>query len=317
MENKPTLLVLAAGMGSRYGGLKQLDQFGPSGETIVEYSIYDALRAGFGKVIFVIRRSFEAEFRALFQEKLAGHIALDFVAQELDLLPAGFSVPANRVKPWGTGHALWVTAGKINGPFAVINSDDFYGRQSFRLMADFLRTPSPPAAATYALVGYKLANTLSPHGSVARGICEVDPDGFLQSVTELTRISRQDGQIRYAEPDGASGQLRGDETVSMNMMGFSPSVYGVCEKYLKEFLTQRGHDPKAEYYLPKMINRLIQEGLARVKILPTPAAWFGVTYPEDKAGVVAQLEALVKAGEYPENLWAETQNSQGQTSQRL
>lgn len=303
MTTKPTLLVLAAGMGSRYGGLKQLDHFGPSGETIIEYSIYDAIRAGFGKVVFVIRRSFDTEFRNLFQEKLSKHIAIDFVQQELEMLPAGFSEPRQRNKPWGTAHALYTTTGKIQEPFAVINGDDFYGRQSFHLMADFLRAAPSPDATTWGLVGFRLAQTLSEHGTVARGVCEMDREGYLQSITELISISRKNGQITYEEPDGRKGLLQDSDTVSMNMMGFTPAVYLFCEHYLKEFLVQHGQDPKEEFYLPKLVNRLIQEGQARVKVLPTPEVWFGVTYPEDKPKVVEKLQALVQAGVYPRNLW--------------
>jgi hypothetical protein len=303
MDMKPTLLVLAAGMGSRYGGLKQLDQFGPSGETIIEYSLYDAIRAGFGKIVFVVREKFEAEFRNLFHDKLSGRVAVEYVPQELYILPPGFAVPEQREKPWGTAHAVWVTAGKIREPFAVINGDDFYGRHSFQLIADFLRAVPDPDARTWCLVGFKLAHTLSEHGHVARGVCQVDREGLLQRVTELTRIRVKNGTIRYDEPDGNQGQLTGAETVSMNMMGFTPALYSFCEKYLKEFLEQQGHNPKAEFYLPKLVNQLVKADQARVRVLDTPEEWFGVTYPEDKPLVVENLKALVAAGVYPADLW--------------
>ncbi len=301
---KPTLLVLAAGMGSRYGRLKQLDPFGPSGETIIDYSVYDAVRAGFGKVVFVIRESLEQVFTEQFFTPLSRHIPVEYVFQELNYLPEGFTAPEGRQKPWGTGHAVMLAGQKINEPFAVINGDDFYGTQSFKIISEFLRNLPDPSGNQYAIVGYQLNSTLSDHGPVARGICEMNAAGNLRSVTERTSIRRTGRGIVYQDEAGNEGILSGDESVSMNMMVFTPSVFGYCRQYFGRFLEQEGKELKSEFYLPVLVNRLVGEGLVQVKVLPTTANWFGVTYLEDKPMVVGKLAALVKEGAYPEQLWS-------------
>ncbi|CAA9277752.1 MAG: Glutamate synthase [NADPH] large chain [uncultured Cytophagales bacterium] len=299
---KPTLIVLAAGMGSRYGRLKQLDPFGPAGETLIEYSVYDAIRAGFGKVVFVIRKSLEATFAEEIFAKLAGHIRVEYVFQELEYLPEGFSVPAGRVKPWGTGQAVLLAGAEVNEPFAVINGDDFYGAESFRGLAAFL-AGTDPAAADYAVVGYPLRNTLSDFGTVARAVCEVDAGGWLRGMRELTSIGRTAAGIGYRDAGGAEVPLTGEETVSMNMMGFTPSLFAHCRVHFEAFLREQGNDPKAEFYLPLLVNGLVREGKARVKVLPTTATWFGVTYLEDRPLVVEKIAALTASGAYPPRLW--------------
>jgi hypothetical protein len=300
---KPTLLVLAAGMGSRYGRLKQFDYFGPSGETIIDYSVYDAVRAGFGKVVFVIRESLEQAFTERFFTQLSRHLPVEYLFQELNYLPEGFTVPEGRQKPWGTGHAVMLAGQKINEPFAVINGDDFYGTRSFQIISEFLHNLPDPSGNQYAIVGYQLNSTLSDHGSVARGICETDAAGNLRSVTERTSIRRTERGIVYQDESGYERTLSGDESVSMNMMGFTPSIFGYCRQYFRTFLEQEGKELKSEFYLPVLVNRLVREGLVQVKILPTTANWFGVTYLEDKPMVVGKLAALVKEGAYPEQLW--------------
>ena len=300
---KPTLIVLAAGMGSRYGRLKQLDPFGPAGETIIEYSVYDAIRAGFGKVVFVIRKSLEATFAEEIFSKLAGHIRVEYVFQELEYLPEGFSVPAGRVKPWGTGQAVLLAGAKVDEPFAVINGDDFYGAESFRLLAAFLAGCTDPAATDYAVVGYPLRNTLSEFGTVARAVCEVDAGGWLRGMRELTSIGRTAAGIGYRDAGGAEVPLTGEETVSMNMMGFTPSLFAHCRTHFEAFLREQGNEPKAEFYLPLLVNALVRQGAARVKVLPTTATWFGVTYLEDRPLVVEKIAALTAAGAYPPRLW--------------
>lgn len=298
---KPTLLVMAAGMGSRYGSLKQIDRFGPSGESIIDYSIYDAIRAGFGKVVFVIRRSIVEEFKELFFGKFSDKIKVDYALQELDMMPEGTEVPADRQKPWGTGHAVWVAADKIHEPFAVINADDYYGMESFQRIADFLTGSSP---REHCLIGYRLRNTLSEHGYVSRGVCDVSPEGLLQNVTERTHIYRTSDQaIVYQDQEGKEVALSGDETVSMNLMGFTPEVFPVFERCFTEFIHEHGRQPKKEFYLPAVVNELITTGEASVQVVPTPDHWFGVTYPEDKAIAQRKLQALVEQGVYPENLW--------------
>ena len=298
---KPTLLVMAAGMGSRYGSLKQMDRFGPSGESIIDYSVYDAIRAGFGKVVFVIRRSIEQDFKEVFYNKFADKIQIDYALQEIDTVPEGVQAPSQRQKPWGTGHAVWVAADKIQEPFAVINADDYYGVESFRLMADFLSTPQ---LQTYCLMGYQLSNTLSEHGYVSRGICKVSDGGLLLDVTERTHIYRTAQQtIVYKSDEGEEVQLTGEETVSMNLMGFTPAVFPVFERSFTIFLENHGQHPKKEFYLPAVVNEIIGLGDAEVRVVKTPDQWFGVTYPEDKLIAQQNLKTLVKQGVYPENLW--------------
>ena len=296
----PSLLILAAGIGSRYGGLKQIDPVGPSGETIMDYSIYDALRAGFGRIVFVLREEIETAFRQTIAARFEHRIAIDYVFQELDDLPPGFSVPDGRTKPWGTTQAVLAADGVIREPFAVINADDFYGAESFRALAAHLQS----ATADYAMIGFVLRNTLSDFGAVARGVCQVDEHSFLKSIIEMTNIARDGSQAKSTASSGAVSELSGDETVSMNMWGFMPGVFAQLEKIFQEFLETHGSDLRAESYLPNTVNRLIDSGQARIRVLPTAGLWFGVTYRQDRACVVESIARLVKAGVYPERLWA-------------
>jgi NDP-sugar pyrophosphorylase family protein len=291
---KPTLLVLAAGVGSRYGGLKQLDPVGPDGATIMDYSIFDAARAGFGRVVFVIRRDFAEAFQRQIGARAARRLPVDYAYQELADLPAPFSVPPDRHKPWGTGHAVRAARAVIDEPFASINADDFYGRDGFERMARHLEH-SPDAA----MVGYRLRATLSDHGGVARGICELDGSGALRTVREYLTIERSGaGAI-----DQASGrQLTGDELVSMNFWGFPPTIFAALEEGFARFLHQEGARPTAEFLLPAAVDQLVTAGAARVAVLPSSGKWFGVTYPADRARVVASLAELTAAGEYPRSL---------------
>lgn len=302
---QPTLLVLAAGMGSRYGGLKQLDPVGPSGETILDYAVFDAIRAGFGRVIFVIRKEFEDAFRTQVAAKYAGGIAVDYAFQALTALPAGFAPPAGREKPWGTGHAVWCARDTLNGPFAVIGADDFFGRDAFVQLAGFLTEgagavesavrPPPSAIPSYAMVGYRLANTLSENGAVARGVCTVAGGGQLQAVVENTGILRTDV--------GSGAKYSGDETVSMNCWAFTPELFAALDRQFAAFLTARGGELKSEFYLPEAVSAQIAAGEAVVTVRPTTASWFGVTYREDKPRVEAALAELVARGEYPARLF--------------
>lgn len=300
MSITPTLLVLAAGIGSRYGGLKQMDQVGPSGETIIDYSIYDAVRAGFGKVVFVIRRDIENDFKKIFINKLKDRIEVDYVFQETNMVPKGVSFSSGRNKPWGTGHAVLVAEQKINGPFAVINADDFYGSGSYRIMADFLTSSSDDAE--YSMVGYRLDRTLSDHGYVARGVCEAGHESYLRIVNERTRIEIEQGEIIFTD-DGLITRLTGNETVSMNFWGFKKPVFEHLNKYFTQFVIENSDDPKAEFFIPLLITGLIEEDKVKVKILKTDESWFGITYREDKPGVIENIKELVKKGVYPSKLW--------------
>jgi Nucleotidyl transferase len=295
----PTLLVLAAGMGSRYGRLKQIEPIGPAGETILDYSVYDALRAGFGKVIFVLRSEIEKPFRTTVGACFEKRIAVEYVFQEMDKLPPGFSAPAGRTKPWGTTHAVLMAAETIHEPFAVINADDFYGAESYLVLAQHLQ----PGTADYAMVGFILRNTLSDFGAVARGLCQVSRDGFLVGVVELTQIERDGAHIRNTDQAGAIARLTGDEIVSMNMWGFTPSVFAQLREEFQNFLQLNGSDTRSESYLPNTVNTMIQSRVARVKVLSTRDAWFGVTYREDHARVVENIGRLIRDGVYPERLW--------------
>ncbi len=294
-------------MATRYGSLKQLEPFGPHGETILDYSVYDAAKAGFGKVVFVIRKSIEAEFRKATARKYGGSITVEHVLQDLHALPAGFTLPDNREKPWGTGHAVWTAASIIKEPFAIINGDDFYGRQSFQLMADFLKATPPDRQ--YGLVGFQLKNTLSPHGAVSRGICEIDDSDNLVSVTEQTHLVQSGKGIVARTTDEQEVLFIGEEMVSMNLIGFTPDVFPYFETYFKEFLTTHPHDLKAEFYLPDVLNSLVQSREAQVKVLLSSEKWFGVTYPDDKAVVIRNIHTLISAGVYPENLWPQPQHN--------
>ena len=295
----PALLVLAAGMGSRYGGLKQMDAVGPCGEAIVDYSIYDALRAGFRRVVFVLRKEIETEFRQKVGARFEHLVEVSYVLQDLQHVPAGFHVPAGRTKPWGTTHAVLAAEGTINGPFAVINADDFYGAESYRLLAEHLRN----AAAEHALVGYVLRRTLSEYGAVARGVCAVDAHGLLRDVTEMTQIERVGTQIRNTLADGRTTELTGDELVSMNLWGLRAEIFPLLRERLAAFLAAHGTELKSECYLPATVSELIGAGKAAVRVLPTPETWFGVTYQQDKPEVVASVRRLIEAGQYPERLW--------------
>lgn len=299
---KPTLFVLAAGMGSRYGGLKQLDGLGPNGETIMDYSIFDAIRGGFGKVVFVIRKDFEQDFRDKILSKYQNHIPVELVFQGLTDLPAGYTCPEDRVKPWGTNHAVLMGKDVIHEPFAVINADDFYGRDSFAVLGKALAEMGGKKN-DYCMVGYRVGNTLSESGSVARGVCETNAEGYLTTVVERTAIERIDGKVSFKDENGVM-QTIGDTTpVSMNMWGFTPDYFTYSEEYFKEFLDENKGNLKAEYFIPLMVNKLINDGTVRVKVLDTTSKWFGVTYAADRQGVVDKIQALVNAGEYPAKLF--------------
>lgn len=299
---KPTLFVLAAGMGSRYGGLKQLDGLGPNGETIMDYSIFDAIRAGFGKVVFVIRKDFEKDFREKILSKYEHLIPVELVFQSLDKLPAGFVCPEGRVKPWGTNHAVLMGKDVIKEPFAVINADDFYGRDSFAVLAKQLMTMEGKKN-DYCMVGYRVGNTLSESGTVARGICETNAEGYLTTVVERTSIERINGVVQFKDENDKMVSIPDNTPVSMNMWGFTPDYFKHSEEYFVKFLKENEGNLKAEYYIPLMVNDLITRGVATVKVLDTTSKWFGVTYAADRQLVVDKIKALVDAGEYPEKLF--------------
>ena len=299
---KPTLYVLAAGMGSRYGGLKQLDGLGPNGETIMDYSIFDAERGGFGKVVFVIRKTFEKDFREKVLSKYEHKIPVEIVFQELDNLPEGFTPNPERVKPWGTNHAVLMAKDIIKEPFAVINADDFYGRESYAILAEYL-SKLEGQKNNYCMVGYRVGNTLSESGSVARGICETNDENFLTGVVERTQIERKNGKVQYIDENNTWITISDDTPVSMNMWGFTPDYFKYSEDYFITFLKENAHNLKAEFFIPLMVNHLIVNGTAKVKVLDTPSKWFGVTYAADRQGVVDKIQALIKKGEYPSKLW--------------
>ena len=300
---KPTLLVLAAGMGSRYGSLKQMDGVGPNGEAIIDYSVYDAIRAGFGKVVFVIRHSFAAEFQEVFSAKRFGHkIEVEYVYQELESLPEGFTLPAERVKPWGTNHAVMMAKGAIDGPFAVINADDFYGREAYQTIGDYLAQLGN-SRNNYCMVGYQVSKTLSENGTVSRGVCTVDSEGNLQGMVERTQIERVNGTILFHD-GGADEPLAEDTPVSMNLFGFTPDYFEYSEAYFKEFLAANINNLKSEFFIPLMVNKVINDGTATMRVLKTTSNWFGVTYKEDKPQLMAKIEELIESGVYPRNLWS-------------
>lgn len=300
---KPTLLILAAGMGSRYGGLKQMDAFGPNGETIIDYSIYDAIQSGYGKVVFIIRDTFRENFMKYFTGRIGDRIELEFVNQDLHDLPADFSVPDGREKPWGTGHAVWVARNVVHEPFAVINADDFYGRSAIKQMGDFLmENVNDPGK--YCTVSYYLKNTLSDHGTVNRGVCEVSTSGYLEAVTERTKIKRMDDGKIYYDADGDSpGELVEDTLVSMNMWGFQSSYFDKVEPLLTKFLEENIGVQKSEFYIPEAIQQLMDNNDVTVRVLASKEHWFGVTYPDDKPFVQEQINKLIEQGIYPEKLW--------------
>ena len=302
---KPTLLLLAAGMGSRYGGLKQLDGLGPNGETIMDYSIYDAIKAGFGKIVFVIRKDFEQDFREKILSKYEGHVPVELCFQSLDALPEGFTCPEGRVKPWGTNHAVLMAKDVIREPFCVINCDDFYNRDAFMVIGKFLADLPEGSQNRYAMVGFRVGNTLSENGTVARGICSKDSDECLTTVVERTEIMRVDGPVCYKDEQGQWVAVDDNTPVSMNIWGFTPDYFTHSEEYFKTFLSDPANmaNPKAEFFIPLMVNKLINDGTATVKVLDTTSKWFGVTYAADRQSVVDKIQTLVNEGVYPEKLW--------------
>ena len=302
---KPTLLLLAAGMGSRYGGLKQLDGLGPNGETIMDYSIYDAIKAGFGKIVFVIRKDFKQDFREKILSKYEGHVPVELCFQSLDALPEGFTCPEGRVKPWGTNHAVLMAKDVIREPFCVINCDDFYNRDAFMVIGKFLADLPEGSQNRYAMVGFRVGNTLSENGTVARGICSKDSDECLTTVVERTEIMRVDGPVCYKDEQGQWVAVDDNTPVSMNMWGFTPDYFTHSEEYFKTFLSDPANmaNPKAEFFIPLMVNKLINDGTATVKVLDTTSKWFGVTYAADRQSVVDKIQTLVNEGVYPEKLW--------------
>ncbi len=298
---KPTLVIMAAGMGSRYGGLKQIDPVGPSGEIVLDYSIYDAIEAGFGKVVFIIRPEIEKDFREVVGNKLEGKLEVEYVFQTLEDLPDGFSVPEGRTKPWGTGQAVLSARPAVHEPFAVINADDFYGREAFLVIARQLMGMDAESTES-CMVGFYIKNTLSPNGSVARGYCDV-VDGKLATVSERFEIERKvDGTIRYVE-NGEEKEMADDDMVSMNLWGFSPHLFGFLERGFTDFLSRHGNELKSEYLLPELIDGMIKNGDTTVEVLSSSERWMGVTYPEDKPQVMAGIRELVERGAYPSNLW--------------
>ncbi len=300
---KPTLLILAAGIGSRYGGLKQIDTVGPSGEAIIDYSIYDAIRAGFGKILFVIREEIEKDMKEVFADKLKGRIEFDFVFQELDMVPEDIEYSPERIKPWGTAHAVLVATRKIREPFAVVNADDFYGMDSYVQIVRYMINESENSSSKYCMIGYKVHDTLSDFGSVSRGICEADENEFLKEVVERTEIVKLNKGIHYKNDSGNDIPLTGNELVSMNIWGFTPTVFDYIKLHFTDFIKKNAFNIKAELFIPTVINDLIRNQIATVKILPTNDKWFGVTYREDKALAENKINELISRGVYPENLW--------------
>jgi NDP-sugar pyrophosphorylase family protein len=298
---KPTLLILAAGMASRYGGMKQIEAFGPGGETIMDYSIYDAIRAGFGKIVFIIRKEFADDFKNIFEPKLKGRIETDYVYQDLRSYLGGFELPADRAKPWGTAHAVLCAREAIHEPFAVINADDFYGRDAFEKANKFLVNDCDDT--TYSIIGYELLKTLSDHGTVNRGVCEVDRQGNLKAIAERLNISMKNGRI-VAEDNAQPAELPLDSQVSMNFWCFAPSVFDYSEKLFTTFLSQYIHEPKSEFFIPIVADQFIKDGVGAIRVIPTSSSWFGVTYKEDAPEVRKSIQELLDNGEYPPVLWS-------------
>lgn len=301
---KPTLVVLAAGLASRYGSLKQIDQFGPSGETITDYSIYDAIRAGFKKVAFIIRRDIEDDFKEVFGKKFGDRIEVDFAFQEIDIVPEGVMVPEERIKPWGTGHAVLMAADQVADPFAVINADDFYGATSFQLLHDHL-VGMNTKELNACLIGYKLKNTLSDHGYVSRGICSLTEENNLTKITERTHIYKKSDQSIYFEEDNKKYPLTGEELVSMNLVGFTPPFFDVLRTGFEEFAQSSINTPKSEFFLPTAVSSIINKHASEIPVIETPDLTYGVTYQDDKALVRDMIKKRVEEGVYPENLWSE------------
>lgn len=299
---KPTLVILAAGMASRYGSMKQIQSFGPSGETIMDYSIYDAIRAGFGKVVFIIREDFAEDFKSIFEPKLKGKIATDYVYQNLEAYMGKYPVPAERKKPWGTAHAVLCAKDVVKEPFAVINADDFYGKDSFKKAYDFLTKEVNDR--TYCIIGYELKRTLSENGSVSRGVCEVDGENNLTAINERTKIYRNErGKITYEDENGGLHEVNEDSFVSMNFWAFAPNVFELLEESFHKFLDANITNPKAEFFIPVLGDDLIKSGKGIIKVIPTSAQWFGVTYKEDAPFVLADINKLIQSGEYVNSLW--------------
>ena len=299
---KPTLVVLAAGMGSRYGGLKQVDPVGPSGEAILDYSVFDAIRGGFGKIVFIIRRDFEQEFKEKVGAKYAGVIPVDYCYQDLNDLPSPFTFPEGRTKPWGTAHATRAARNVVKEPFAVINADDFYGRDAMAKLGAYLSS-ADPSSLHLCMVGYRLSLTLSENGSVARGICDVSSDGKLKGVTEMTKLVKAGDVAENREDEANPVKVPLDSRVSMNCWGFTPRLFAELEDRFVKFLAARGKEMKSEWYIPFVVDELIREGKADCAVLPTDSSWFGVTYREDKPYVMDEIRKLVEAGEYPATLF--------------
>jgi NDP-sugar pyrophosphorylase family protein len=299
---KPTLLILAAGMGSRYGGLKQADKVGPSGETIIDYSIYDAIRAGFGKVVMVVRQNILEEMKALFDTRWGAKITIEYAIQEVNVPVAGIENLPEREKPWGTAHAVMVARDNINEPFAVINADDFYGADAFKTLHDFL--VNGVTESEYAMVGYILKNTLSDHGHVSRGVSVPDAEGYLKSITERTKIYRDGEKVLFSDEDGNLQELDENSYVSMNFWGFSPGFFPQAEKQFRKFVEQNSDNQKAEFFIPLVVDELMNSGLVKVKILKSSARWMGVTYREDKPVVIEKIQTLVDAGAYPASVFS-------------
>jgi len=302
---KPTLFLLAAGMGSRYGGLKQLDKLGPNGETIMDYSIYDAINAGFGKLVFVIRKDFEQDFRDIVLKKYESKIPCELVFQALDALPEGFTCPADRQKPWGTNHAVMMGKDVIKEPFAVLNCDDFYDRDAFQVMGKFLSELPEGSTGKYAMVGFRVGNTLSESGTVSRGVCETNDQNLLTSVVERTKIQRFDGVVKYQDENDEWVAISDNTPVSMNFWGFTPDYFQHSVEYFKEFLAdpKNMENLKSEFFIPLMVDKLINDGAATCEVLDTTSQWFGVTYPEDRPEVVARFAKLGEDGVYPANMF--------------
>jgi UTP-glucose-1-phosphate uridylyltransferase len=300
---KPALLVLAAGMGSRYGGLKQIDPVGENGETIIDFSVFDAVKSGFDRVVFVIRKDIEKDFREIIGKKYEKKINISYVFQNLDDIPKKFSVPGNRTKPWGTGQAILCAYPAIDTPFAVINGDDFYGSDSFKILADYLQKISLESSE-YAIAAYILKNTLSEHGFVSRGICTLEGENYLKKIVEYTKIKKSGGKIFTSGENGENLELSGSEYVSMNMFGFTPGIFEHLKREFSDFLQNNVNDPKAEFFIPTVVSHLIQTDIAKVKILRSNSSWLGITYQEDKDFVKSSIKKLINDGIYPENLWS-------------
>ncbi len=297
---KPTLLILAAGMASRYGSMKQTDGFGPNGETIIDYSIYDAINAGFGKISFIIREEFLDSFKNIFEPKLKGKVEVDYVFQSYDLKPFGIDKEIERAKPWGTAHAVLCAKNQINEPFCVINADDYYGADAFKKMADFLTNEANDKL--FSMIGYQIDKTLSENGSVSRGVCQTDENGYLKEINERTKVYFKDDKIAYEENDEET-ELDPKTPVSMNFWGFTPAVFDVSERLFKQFVSANEDNPKAEFFIPIVADYLTQSKEAKFKVIPTATKWFGVTYKEDKEIVQNSISELVNSGVYPQKLW--------------